>query len=162
MSLFGKHVLMIVSTGVEEHEVSQIKRHFAAEQAQVFVASPEPYLTVEAANNGKRGCDIIVDLPLTEVRATDFHALVLPDGLLSSTLLAQDGVVRSTIYEFYQQGVPIFASGKAVELLYESHVFPRQILVRDGEPLSLFLEQAVSILLEAQPLQYLQPVVRKR
>jgi putative intracellular protease/amidase len=148
MRLAGKKLLLLITDGVDETEFDQIKQGFLSENAVVYVTTPQEYLTVESVTGTRRGKDIIVDLPFEAVASSQFDGLIIPDGLLSTDRLKKDPRVLELVYTFHQRRLPIFASGLAVQLLYESQVLSEQIVVREGTPMRNFLDQAVEVLLD--------------
>jgi len=153
MRLMGKQLLMLVGDGVDRLELEKIKMGFEEEDAAVLVTSPLQYLTVETAENGRRGEDLPLDIPFDALEGLEFDGLIIPDGILSTEMLRRELRVIDLISRFHEQGKPIFASGNAVQLLYDSRVLSHHVVVREGTPLSDFLDQAVSVLLDA-PAKY--------
>jgi len=149
MRLAGKTVLILVTDGVEEEEYKQLRRAFESEYAQVFTTTPQEYLSVESIKDGHRGEDITVDLSFDSVLSLAVNALVIPDGLLSTTALCENLEVLDFVYTLHQREVPIFASGEAARLLYASHVLSEQVVVREGTSLPYFLNQAVKVMIES-------------
>ena len=140
---------MLISDGIEQEEYEELKRGFEQELAEVFSTSPQEYLTIETVSQHRRGKDITIDFPLEAVEAESFDGLIIPDGLLSTDLLRRDLRVIELVQSFHQLRLPIFASGRAVDILYASHTLPEQVLVREGSPMSSFIQQAVEVLLES-------------
>ena len=151
MRLAGKQLLLLISDGVDQEEVELLRKGFEEENAVVSITSPAEYLTVESIYNGRRGKDIYIDIPFESVKSLYFDGLIIPDGLISNEKLAKNRQVLDLIKYFHLRKLPIFASGEAVQLLYESEVLSEQILVREGTPLTHFLDQAVAVLLDALP-----------
>ena len=144
----GKQLLMVISDGVDRQEVEQLRLGFHDENATIIMTTPQTYITVETSDRGRRGADLTIDIPFEAVHEIDFDGLIIPDGLLSTDMLRRDVRVIDLIFRFHQKGRPIFASGNAVQLLYDSQVLSHQIVVREGTPMDLFLDQAVSVLLD--------------
>ena len=149
MRLYGKTILMIVGNGVDQGEFGQLKEGLESEQAMVLVTSPDHYLTVESVHNGKRGQDIIIDIPFESLDQFYFDGLIIPSGLLSSETLAKDVRVLEIIAGFHKKRLPIFASGDAVKLLYDCQVLFDRVVVREGTPLDIFLDKAVEVLTDS-------------
>jgi len=155
MKLIGKKILLMVSDGVEQDEYEMLKKRFEGEMAEVFCTSPQDYLTIESVKELRRGKDITLDFPIDAVEAEHFDALVIPDGLLSTDLLKHSEVAVDLVKQFHSLRKPIFASGRAVELLLESNALPDPIMVREETPLPLFIDQAIEMLLtEPTPFRY--------
>lgn len=160
MRLEGKELLLLVSDGVELSEYEQLRDGFLEEKAKVWTTSPQDFTTVETVQEGKRGKDILIDLPFQVVGKMRFDGLIIPDGVLSAKSMRKDSRVLELVAEFHQKGLPIFASGTAVEVLYDSKVLSQHVIVREGTPLSSFLDQAVSILGESQAKEGLRSLYR--
>ena len=154
MRLIGKHILMIVTDGVDRDEYVQLKEGFESEQATVIVTSPQNYLTVETIQDGRRGEDILIDVPFDALEGIQFDGLVIPDGILSSDFLKKDKRVLHMVLQFHKKRLPIFASGNAVQVLYETQVLFSQVVVRESTPLPQFLDKAVEVLLDHVPFTH--------
>jgi putative intracellular protease/amidase len=148
MKLVGKKLLMLVSDGVEQQEFEELKNGFEKEMAEVFCTSPQEYMNVETVANFRRGKDLSIDFPIEAVEPDAFDGLIIPDGLLSVDLLRRDHRVIELVRNFHHLQLPVFASGRAVEILYESGTLPEQVLVRDHGPLDTFVEDAIQLLLD--------------
>lgn len=138
---------MLVNDGVEFGDFEGLKVGFQAEGASIVVVSPQKYLSVESVDGYKRGRDITADISFESVFEEDYEGLIIPSGVLSTGLLKEDARVLQMVTSFHAKGKPIFASGNSVELLYESHVLPRQVLVREEAPLPGFIGKAVTVLI---------------
>lgn len=154
MRLAGKTLLMIVTDGVDQLEFLQLKRSFEDEGASVLVTTPQEYISVQAVDEGAPGIDVLIDLPFEAVEQMPFDGLVIPDGLLSSEGLRKDSRVVKVVADFHQQKLPIFASGNAVQVLYDSKVLTDHVVVREGTPLHSFVDKAVGVLLDHRPQAY--------
>lgn len=155
MKLHGKRLLMLVMDGVMYQEVRALQDGFEREYAEVFLSSPHDYLTVETVLDNKRGPDLPLDFPLVTVTPELFDGLIIPHGLLSTDLLKRESGVQELIRAFHALGLPLFASGEAVQLLYDSGVLSETILVRDASAdLGGFILKAVDILLEGKKVSY--------
>lgn len=138
---------MLVNDGVEYNDYIGLKDGFQAEGAVVSVVSPQKYTRVETVDGYKRGEDIEADSSIDSIFGENYDGLIIPGGVLSTGLLKEDARVLKLVTSFHTLGKPIFASGNSVELLYESHVLPRQILVREGSPMTGFIGRAVTVLM---------------
>jgi putative intracellular protease/amidase len=150
MKLSGKRVIMLVTDGVDYRECQQLREGFSGEGAVVTVTTPQNYLTIETVEGCRRGRDLTVDLPLSAVNPEECDGLIIPNGVLSTGLLRQDACVLQFIVSLHQRGLPIFASGESVQLLYDSHVLSRHIVVREGSgALEHFIGRAIRVLVDA-------------
>ena len=144
----GKQLLMLINDGVDADEVRQLKSSFEQELATVLISTPQEFPSVETISHGGRGPDIAIDLPFEAVVSTHFDGLVIPDGLLSAKALRKQPAVIELVSRFHWENLPIFASGNAVKLLYDSKILSHHIVVREGTPLAEFVDQAVGVLLD--------------
>jgi putative intracellular protease/amidase len=149
MKLLGKHLLLLVCDGVEEKEYAEIKRGFELESAEVFVSTPQEFMTVETVCDGRRGKDILIDFPLDAISVDAFDGLVIPDGLLSAEGMRKDIRALQLIREFYHRKLPIFASGAAVALLHETALLAENIMVREQGSVEGFVQRATELLMES-------------
>lgn len=148
MRLHGKQLLILVGDGVDQGEFLQLKNGFEEEGASVLVTTPQEDLSIETVESNRRGGDILIDIPFEVVMQNRFDGLILPDGILAVDSLRKDPRVFSLIEWFHLARLPIFASGHAVQLLYDSKVLFDQIVIREGTPISHFLDKAVGVLLD--------------
>ena len=149
MRLSGKKLLLLVSDGIDEAEFHLLKSGFEKEQASVLTTAPQGYGSVETVCDGRRGTDIAIDLPLEMVAEVAFSGLIIPDGLLSTQGLLKSPEAVRLVQDFHAKNLPIFTSGNAVQLLYESQILSPQLLIREGTALNVFLDQAVAVLLDS-------------
>jgi len=155
MRLLEKKVLVLLTDGVDHAEYAQIRKGFEREEATVMVTSPQESLSIETISGSRRGPDILVDIPFEAVEELAFDGLIIPDGILSTELMRKDVRVITMIHGFHQKQLPIFASGNAVQLLYDSQVLSEQVVVREGTPLGLFVDKAVEVLLDRAPYSHI-------
>lgn len=139
---------MLVADGVDQIECDQLRRAFEEEGASVFVATNQEYVTIETVFQGRRGHDIIIDLPFEAVEPRHYDGLVIPDGFLAARTFEDDERVAALVRIFHTSGRPIFASGKSSIVLEQAELNARQILIREGASLSSFITQAIAILAE--------------
>ena len=144
----GKILLIVVCDGVDREEVDMLRQGFEREHARVMVASPQEFLTVETVANGRRAQDLLVDLTFEAAQGLRFDAVLIPDGPLSTEVLRQDVRVVAFLQHCHEKGMPLFASGEAVRLLYDSGVLSERIVVREGTSLNAFFDRAVDVLLD--------------
>ncbi len=106
--LEGKKVAILVANGFEQSELEEPKKKLEAEGATATIVSP-----VEGAVKGWQHTDwgdaFPVDLPLSEARADDFDALVLPGGQMNPDNLRIDEAAIRFIGGFVDAEKPIAA-----------------------------------------------------
>ena len=148
MRIPNRKLLMIVADGIDQLECDQLRMGFEDEGARILAATPGEYISVETVVGNRQGKDILIDLPFETIVLERFDGLIIPDGLLSSAAFSEDDAIIDLVQRFHEHGLPIFASGRAVEVLYRSRVLSQCVLVREGEPISSFVDQAVRVLLD--------------
>jgi putative intracellular protease/amidase len=158
MRLINKQLLLLVADGVEQVECDQLRRGFEEEGAVVFAITNQDYVTIETVFQGKRGHDVIIDIPFEKVADSKFDGLIIPDGLIAQQAFLGDERVLRLVARLNQSGVPIFASGTASDVLTKAGVNSPTVLVREGTPLRSFITQAVGILTDKPTYGY-RPVI---
>lgn len=137
---------MLLCDGVEQEEYEALCLGFEDEGAEIVATSPHEYLTVETVDGSRQGRDVFSELPLEGVNPEDYAGLIIPDGVASTELLRKDGRAIDLIKRFYELRRPIFASGRAVDLLYDAGAIPPPVHVREEAPMEVFIEQAIAVL----------------
>lgn len=142
---------MLITDGVDYNECTQLQSGFGDEGAKVMLTTPHAFLTIETVEGHKRGPDLTIDIDMDMVEREGFDGLIIPHGVLSTGMLKEDARVLQLITNFYREVKPIFASGNSVELLYNCHILPRQVVVRDSDTISAFVEKAVGFMEDKEP-----------
>jgi deglycase len=102
MSLAGKRVLFFAANYYEELELWYPKIRLEEEGATTVVAG-----VGEPTYHGKRGSyPVTVDAQVNDVRATDFHGLVIPGGY-APDILRRHARVLSLTREIFTAGKPV-------------------------------------------------------
>jgi putative intracellular protease/amidase len=140
---------MLLADGVDLQECEQLRRLFEEEGAGVFATSFGMFPSVETVADNRRGRDLLIDIPWEALVFERFDGLIIPDGAACANQIKDERRAVELVRSFHQGGLPIFASGQAVAVLYRSHVLSECVLVREGEPIVSFVNQAVGILLDA-------------
>lgn len=150
MRLAGKRLLMLVMDGVNLEDFEKLKAGFIDENAEIYLSTPQDYLTVETTSNGRRGKDILVDMPFEAIPFTRFDGLIIPSGMLSVDLLRHNKEILKLIKSFYSLKLPIFACKEAISILKDCDIIPSNILVQDElAPMESFLERAIHMMIES-------------
>lgn len=145
--LKGKNLLIMVSDGTDYDDYAQLTKGFKAQGAIVHVSTPVAEQSIFTYEKGRRGRELSIDTPFDVIENLQFDGLVIPDGLLSTGELKNDARVMSLITEFFNRKKPIIVSGTAKELLYDTHVMPRGVMVRDTQDVGLLISQATDLLI---------------
>ncbi len=119
--LSGKRVAILATDGFEQSELFEPKRlleEAGAHTTVVSVAAGE----IKGWDEKDWGQSVLVDMTLEEGSASDFHALVLPGGVMNSDKLRTESQAVSFVKEFFTSGKPIGAICHGPWLLVEAGV----------------------------------------
>lgn len=106
--LMGVRVAIMATDGFEESELAVPKAALDAEGIEVHVVAPERG-TIRAWAETQWGEEYSVDKSLDEVSAHDYHALVLPGGVLNPDSLRTNEKALAFARDFFQEGKPVGA-----------------------------------------------------
>jgi protease I len=106
--LQGYSLAILVAHGFEQSELMEPKRALEEAGAHVVIISPEAK-HVTAWHNDDWGTTINVDVPLSEAAPDDYHALVLPGGVMNPDTLRIDEMAVTFIKSFVDNNKPIAA-----------------------------------------------------
>jgi deglycase len=106
--LRGKKVAVLVTHGFEQVELTEPKKALVNEGAEVDIVSPEPG-QVRGWRHTEWGDTFKVDRVLTEVRADEYDALLLPGGVLNPDKLRIEPKAVAFVKAFVDSGKPIAA-----------------------------------------------------
>ncbi len=119
--LNGKRVAIVVTKGFEEIELTDPREALDAAGAETVLISPEQG-TVKSWTDKNWGNDFPVDLPLSEARAGDFDALLLPGGVMSPDKLRMEKDAVQLVRDFATAKKPIASICHGPWLLAEADV----------------------------------------
>lgn len=154
MKLHGKRLLMIVTDGVEIAELTRFRAAFESEYAEVFLASPFPFLQIDGFDEEGTKEAVLLDFSLDTVQAVAYDGVIVPAGMLQADLLKDDPLVHAVLQDFHRHALPIFVSGEAIRVLHGSALLSEHILVRDGDSVGGFIERMVGFLLDGSSSWY--------
>ena len=112
-------ILIVATDGFEEWELFGPLEILSNLNAKVILASPKPD-PIQATVHDDPGKTIRPDLPVDEVNADDFDALILPGGLRNPDHLRTDEKAIQLIRRFAEQGKPVAAICHGPWLLVEA------------------------------------------
>ena len=119
--LDGKRIAILSTDGFEQSELEVPRDKLRRAGADVVVVSPE-----SGSIRGWKGKDwgdkVDVDLALSQARAKDFDALVLPGGQINPDLLRVEKEAVALVRDFHDAGKPIAAICHGPWLLIEADV----------------------------------------
>ncbi len=105
-NLNGSRVAILVADGFEQVELTEPHKALEASGADTQVVSPSEE-KVRAWNFTDWGDGIDVDVPLTEARADNFDALLLPGGVINPDTLRIIPAAITFVRAFVDAGKPI-------------------------------------------------------
>jgi protease I len=106
--LEGVKVAILAANGFEQSELFEPKRALEEAGARTFVISPE-HDSVKGWQHTDWGQSIGVDVTLSEARADDYDALMLPGGVMNPDKLRGDDEAVAFVKAFVDAGKPIGA-----------------------------------------------------
>ena len=117
--LTGARVLIVATDGFEEWELFGPRQILTGEGAQVHLASPT-LTPIQATVRDDPGKAIRPDLRITDSRAEDYDALILPGGVRNPDALRSDAAAIQLIRDFDRAGKPVAAICHGPWLLVEA------------------------------------------
>lgn len=118
-NLENKKVAVLVSNGFEEVEFTEPVKALKNAGATVDVISTEKY-EVRAWSKTEWGGTYPVDVTLEEADEANYHALVLPGGVMNPDHLRSSEEAVNFVKHFFEHGKPIAAICHAPQLLIET------------------------------------------
>jgi protease I len=107
-SLNGKRVAILVADGFEQVEMTDPRKALTDAGARTTIVSPAKG-TVQGWNHFEKGERFNVDTPLSNAKASDFDALLLPGGVANPDQLRIIPAAVSFVREFFDAGKPVAA-----------------------------------------------------
>lgn len=107
-TLRGKRIAILVANGFEQIELTEPRKALDQAGAITQVVSPEQS-KVKGWNMKEWGNEIPVDVPLQDAKPQDYHALLLPGGVMNPDHLRMNPEAVSFVKDFIDAGKPIAA-----------------------------------------------------
>jgi protease I len=107
--LAGKKVAILATDGFEQDELLSPLEALRDAGADVQVVSPSEEKKIKGWKHTDWGKKVKVDLPLSEAKAEEFDALVLPGGVMNPDHLRRDPQVLEFVNSFFAAGKPVGA-----------------------------------------------------
>jgi deglycase len=107
-TLRGKRIAILVDNGFEQVELIEPRKALDQAGANTVVVSPQDS-KVKGWNMKEWGQEIAVDVPLEEADAQDFHALLLPGGVMNPDHLRMNPDAVSFVKDFIDADKPVAA-----------------------------------------------------
>lgn len=119
MRLKGRRVAILATDGVEQVELEEPRRALDAAGATTHLISPKRD-SIQAMNHDEKGARLPVDRLVSEVRASDYDALLLPGGVANPDSLRMDQQAVKFVREFMLAEKPVAAICHGAWMLVEA------------------------------------------
>jgi protease I len=117
--LNGKTVAILTENGFEEVELTSPKKALEDAGATVHIVSPQKG-KVKAWNHDHWTVELSVDKNVSDVKAEDYDALMLPGGVLNPDKLRMNKEAVEFAKDFLETGKPVAAICHGPQLLIET------------------------------------------
>ena len=107
-NLQGKRVAILVTDGFEQSELLEPRKALDEAGATTLVVSPAT-AKVKGWNHKEWGKEVPVDVSLDSAKAEDFHALLLPGGVMNPDHLRMTPEAVRFVEHFVDAGKPVAA-----------------------------------------------------
>jgi len=119
--LKNKRIAILATNGFEESELAVPKNVLETHGAQVDIVSPESG-SIKSWKDGDWGRDFDVNINLNDANAENYHALVLPGGVINPDLLRREERAVNFVRTFFKQHKPVAAICHGPWMLAEADV----------------------------------------
>jgi len=107
-NLRGMRVAILATDGFEQSELLEPKRALEAAGAKPEIVSPKAG-EIQGMNHQEKGQKVTVDRALSEARANDYEALVLPGGVANPDKLRTIPEAVGFVRSFFEENKPVAA-----------------------------------------------------
>src|SRR5436305_7242750 len=107
-TLKGKRIAILATDGLEQLELTEPRKALNDAGADTFVVSPKDG-KIKGWNHKEWGQEIPVDVHLDSAHPADFHALLLPGGVMNPDHLRMNPRAVNFVRQFVDAGKPIAA-----------------------------------------------------
>jgi protease I len=104
--LRGRKVAILVEDGFEQVELTEPRQALIEAGAEAHVISPRPD-NVRGWNHREWGDEIRVDVRLEQARPEEYHALLLPGGVMNPDRLRMNAEAVSFVKSFMNERKPV-------------------------------------------------------
>ncbi|MBC2838291.1 type 1 glutamine amidotransferase domain-containing protein [Robiginitalea sp. SC105] len=116
-----KKIAILATNGFEESELKSPKEAMEAEGFQVDIVSPESG-SIKGWSNGNWSNSYEVTKTLNKAKAGDYHALVLPGGVINPDLLRINEDALVFVRDFFKMKKPVAAICHGPQVLISADV----------------------------------------
>lgn len=119
--LTGKRIAIVVTDGFEQTEMTEPRKALDDEGAKTVLVSPKDG-KVKGWKHTEWGDSFQVDLKLSDAKASDFDALLLPGGVMNPDKLRLEPEAAKFVRAFFDAGKPVAAICHGPWLLIDAGV----------------------------------------
>lgn len=119
--LKGKKVAILATSGFEEVELTSPMEILKQNGASVDVVSLKPG-TIKSWQDGNWNIDLKVDKTVDQAKASDYHALLIPGGVINPDKLRRNEKAVQFVREFFQEQKPVASICHGPQMLIEAEV----------------------------------------
>ena len=116
-----KRIAILATNGFEESELKSPKEAMENEGFQVDIISPQAG-KIKGWSDGNWSNSYDVDRTLDQVKAEDYHALVLPGGVINPDQLRRNEDALVFVRDFFKMKKPVAAICHAPQILISADV----------------------------------------
>jgi protease I len=117
-----RRVAILATDGFEESELIEPKKAMEDAGIHVDIVSPSNNGSIKSWNNGNWNIDVPVDKHVSETKHDDYHALMLPGGVINPDKLRRNEHAVNFVRDFFAAHKPVAAICHAPQLLIEADV----------------------------------------
>ncbi len=117
----SKKVAILATHGFEESELKSPKEAIEKQGWTAHIISPESG-SIKSWAEKDWGTSYNVDKTLDEVSSSDYHALVLPGGVINPDLLRRNNKAISFVRSFFEEKKPVAAICHGPQILINAEV----------------------------------------
>ena len=117
----SKRVAILATNGFEESELKSPKEYLEQQGWTAEIVSPESG-SIKAWADGNWGKEYKVDRTVDQVTSGDYHALVLPGGVINPDLLRRNEKAVAFVKSFFEEKKPVAAICHGPQTLIEADV----------------------------------------
>lgn len=121
MDLRNKKVAILATDGFEEAELMEPKHALEENGAEVHIISPKTG-KIKGWRSGNWSIEVEVDRTIDEASPGDYHALVLPGGVINPDKLRRETQAVDFVRAFFRDHKPVAAICHGPQMLIEADV----------------------------------------
>lgn len=147
--LSHKNIAVLAESGFEESELTTPVQRLKEEGATVHIISSKAGKIQAMKHDHDWTIEIDVDQVTSEVNAKDYHALLIPGGVLNPDALRQDENAIKLVKAFFEAGKPVASICHGPQVLITAEVVKGRRLT-STKPIKIDLVNAGAIWLDEE------------